>query len=355
MIINLEKQKEFPFGNNIHFAYDLSAKEFLFIHPSLKWVIMPDDQQPTLSFLISKIYPDDIPVLKRALSKTKAGKFQGSLKFKLLTSATERWLQVIPFLAEHNSSDIILANVIDITDEVAIFESTNRYTNKKNSILHMLSHDLRGPLNMAKSVIGVVDREVSDTGLLKKIQYIRSIIQQAIDLIENLTTREFLETIEVVLVKKKVDIVQKLTEYIEECRRSADLAQRTFSLTCSAEKIFIEMDVSKFMLVVNNLISNSMKFTRPGGSISITVLEEQTYLRFKFADDGIGIPKEHLTKIFEKFTNARRPGLNGEPTMGLGLSIVKTIIDWHSGKIWCESEEGKGTVFYIDLPKQSPA
>lgn len=355
MIINLEKQKEFPFGNNIHFAYDLSAKEFLFVHPSLKWVISRDQQQSALSSLISKIHPDDMPMLRRALSKIKAGKFQGCVKFKLLTSATERWLQVIPFLAEHSSSDLLLGNVIDITDEVANYESINKYANKKNSILYMLSHDLRGPLNMAKSVIGVMDREISDTGLLKKIQYIKSIIQLAIDLINNLINRELLETAEIVLVKKRVDIVQKLTEYIEECRRSADLAQRTFNFSCSAERIFMELDLSKFMQVVNNLFSNSMKFTRPGGSISVTVSEEESFIRFEFADDGIGIPKEHLTKIFEKFTSVRRPGLSGEPTLGLGLSIVKTIIDWHSGKIWCESEEGKGTVFYINLPKQSPA
>lgn len=352
MIINLEKQKGFPFGHNIHFAYDLSAKKFLFIHPSLKWAITPVHRHSALSSLINKIHPDDMPMLKRALSKTKAGKFQGNLKFRVLNSTTERWLQVIPFLAEHDSSDVILGSVIDITHVVASIESMHKYANKKDSVLYMLSHDLRGPLNMAKSVIGLMDNEVSDQGILKKIQYIKSIIQQAIDLINNLINREFMETAEVVLVKKRVDIVQKLTEYIEECRRSADLAHRTFSLTCSSDKIFIELDISKFMQVVNNLISNSMKFTRPGGSISIDVLEEQTYLRFKFSDDGIGIPEEHLTIIFEKFTDARRPGLNGEPTLGLGLSIVKTIIEWHSGKIWCESEEGKGTVFYIDLPKQ---
>lgn len=353
MIINLEKQKGFPFGNNIHFVYDLSIKEFLFIHSTLEWAVKPDEQQSTLSALITHIHPDDMSMLKHALSKTKAGKFQGSLKFRLMNSYVERWVQVIPLLGRHNSSEVILGSVIDINDEVANTESMNKYANKKNSILHMLGHDLRGPLNMAKSVIGLLDGEVSDSGVIKKIQYIKTIIQASIDLINNLITREVLETTEVVLVKKRVDIVKKLTEYLEECRRSADLAQRSFSLTCAAEEIFIEMDLSKFMQVVNNLISNSMKFTRSGGSISITISEEQNYLRFIFSDDGIGVPKDHLMKIFDKFTTARRPGLNGEPTLGLGLSIVKTIINWHSGKIWCESEEGKGTEFYVELPKHA--
>lgn len=351
MIINLEKQKGFPFGQNIHFAYDLSAKRLLFIHPSFAWILKTEGEE-SASTLINQIHIDDRVIIKRAFSKIKTGKFQGNLRFKLLTADAERWLQVIPFLAEHNSSDLILGNVTDITNEVANNENLTKYANKKNSILYMLSHDLRGPLNLAKSIVSLLDRQVADKELVEKIQYIRSIIQQAIDLINNLINREFLEKAEIVLFKKRVDIVEKLNEYIEECRRSADLAERKFYLHTSAEKIFIELDLSKFMQVINNLISNALKFTDSGGTISITVLEQEEHILFVFADDGIGIPKEHLDKIFEKFTSVRRPGLNGEPTLGLGLSIVKTIVDWHNGKIWCESQEGKGTKFCVELPKQ---
>lgn len=364
MIIDLEKQG-YPFGTNIHFAYHLNAEQFLFIHPGLTWVVasipqasVPQASVPQaseLTSLIDKIHADDLPILKDALKLVEAGKFQGSLKFKLQNSGEIRWLQVIPFLGSHNAEGIILGNVIDITDEVVNNESSNKYTNKKDSILYMLIHDLRGPLNMAKSVIGIVDIEVSNAELFKKIQYIKTIIQQAIELINNLISREFMETAGINLVKKRVDVVQKLSEYIEECRRSAALAERSFIFSYSAEKIFIDLDVSKFMQVVNNLISNSMKFTRPGGTISINITEKDTYIRLEFADDGIGISKEDLNRIFDKFTSASRPGLSGEPTLGLGLSIVKTIIEWHGGKIWCESEEGKGTTFFVDLPKQSPA
>ncbi len=67
-------------------------------------------------------------------------------------------------------------------------------------------------------------------------------------------------------------------------------------------------------------------------------------------DKGIGIPKDLQPVLFERFTKARRPGLKGEETMGLGLSIVKRIVELHQGKVWVESQENKGTTFFIELP-----
>jgi two-component system sensor histidine kinase VicK len=69
------------------------------------------------------------------------------------------------------------------------------------------------------------------------------------------------------------------------------------------------------------------------------------------ADNGIGIPKKYHASLFDKFTKARRPGLREEPTVGLGMSIIKTIVEWHKGKIWFESEEDKGTTFYVEIPR----
>lgn len=218
----------------------------------------------------------------------------------------------------------------------------------------MLGHDLRGPLNVAKSLIKAMEQESSNVAAIDKSRSIAAIIQQSINLITNLVSRELAETTGTVLVKKLVDIVWLLSDYMEECRRSSDLADRTFSLTSSAPAIFISMDDAKFMQVINNLLSNALKFTGPGGLIQVELKDLGGQLQIKFSDNGIGIPELLLPQIFDKFTNARRPGLHGEPSLGLGLSIVKTIIAWHDGTIFCESIEGVGTSFLITLPKKPP-
>ncbi|KQS36369.1 sensor histidine kinase KdpD [Pedobacter sp. Leaf194] len=106
------------------------------------------------------------------------------------------------------------------------------------------------------------------------------------------------------------------------------------------------------MQVINNLISNSLKFTPDGGNIDIYIQENKRNIVVSVADNGIGIPKKHHAALFDKFTSARRSGLKGEQSTGLGMSIIKAIVDWHNGNIWFESEEKKGTKFFIELPKR---
>ncbi len=334
---------------NMHFAYSLSRSAFVFLDDTIPGLF--DHQEITVALLMSRIHPDDVVVLKNAYPIVVDGKFKGSLKFRVLVAGAEQWLNVTPFLNQTDNETVIYGHVFNITDEVKNFNSIARYANKKNSVLHMLAHDLRGPLSVANSLVKVLDKEIPDPAISSKTHSISAIIQEAIDLITNLTKREFLDTLEVALVRKRIDVVMKLEEYLEECRLSSAMASRTFNFFSSEPNIFVELDEAKFMQVINNLVANALKFTRDGGIISIALEERPDCMLMTFSDDGIGIPADLLPAIFDKFTTSGRPGLKGEPSVGLGLSIVKTILEWHNGKIWCESEPGKGTKFSIEIPK----
>lgn len=127
---------------------------------------------------------------------------------------------------------------------------------------------------------------------------------------------------------------------------------KTFSFVTSCDKVYVSLDDTKFMQVVNNLISNAIKFTPDGGKITLALEEQDESLLVRVEDTGVGIPQKYHATLFDKFTNARRPGIKGEPSVGLGMSIIKTIVEWHQGKIWFESEENKGTRFFVQIPKQ---
>jgi signal transduction histidine kinase len=113
---------------------------------------------------------------------------------------------------------------------------------------------------------------------------------------------------------------------------------------------FAAINHEKFQRVIDNLVGNALKFSKEGSRVDVTLNKKAPNIIIEVTDHGIGIPKDKLPIIFEAFTRAGRPGLNGEQSTGLGLSIVKQIVEKHKGTINVESEEGKGSTFKIVLP-----
>lgn len=110
----------------------------------------------------------------------------------------------------------------------------------------------------------------------------------------------------------------------------------------------VKADLQKIRHVFANLLSNALRFTGPGGSITVRTLLEPEHMRFSVQDTGIGIGSEHLGHLFEQFY--RVPGQDDKTGIGLGLAIVKEIVDAHGGNVGVESEPGKGSIFYFSLP-----
>ena len=171
-------------------------------------------------------------------------------------------------------------------------------------------------------------------------------------MIKELINTEFLQTSESAFVKQCTDIVEKLAAMISQYQQSPLLISQRFRFTSSADSLYVNIDESKFIQAINNLISNSLKFTPDDGNIEVSISEpDEKNILITVQDNGIGIPADMQPFLFDRFTKARRPGIHGEPTNGLGMSIIKTIVEWHKGEIWFESREGKGTIFYVEIPK----
>jgi two-component system sensor histidine kinase VicK len=309
----------------------------------------------TPDLLLSMVYSDDLNYVEDKLAELLDGLLNASVEFRIVLDHEIHWVRLTPFLLNSEKERLIAANVADITAEINNTESVRKYANKKNSILNMLAHDLRGPLDMAHSLAKTIDRKTDDPGLLKLTNSISGILKQSLNLIASLIDRELIDTVEVELLMKRVDIVSKLTEYIEECKRWETATEREFKFSASSKSIYIELDEAKFIQIMNNLITNALKFTHAGGIISVDVSERGHSIIFTIKDNGIGIPEDLHTSLFDKFTKAGRAGLNGEPTLGLGLSIVKMLVEWHKGRIWFESQENNGSAFYFELPKSGAA
>ena len=110
-------------------------------------------------------------------------------------------------------------------------------------------------------------------------------------------------------------------------------------------------DRTKMDKVVVNLLTNAVKFTPSGGRITMRVWDEGETLRLSVEDTGIGIPAENLKSVFERFMQVDSFSTRSYGGMGIGLSLVKEFVEMHGGCVWVESQEGKGTIFFVDLPR----
>jgi signal transduction histidine kinase len=221
---------------------------------------------------------------------------------------------------------------------------------EKDRILRTVAHDLRNPIGGIASLTAIMVNEDDYTPEQKEL--LKLIKETATDTIELIN--EILEATrgsEAELSRQMVDINSLLGNTVELMRfKAAEKNQQiTVSLLDKPEAIFIDRE--KIRRVVSNLISNAIKFSTLNSVINVKVIDKGVYIEISVPDHGIGIPLNMQDKIFNIFTEAKRPGTMGEKSFGLGLSICRQIIEKHNGKIWFESHQLTGTTFFINLEK----
>lgn len=232
--------------------------------------------------------------------------------------------------------------------------NADKFNAKKNATLEILSHDLAGPFTLLQQMTDYfLDRvqSLADVELNEMIGVMQATCADSVNLIRDFVDDEFMQSVNIALKRERVDLVQKLAQIMQEYQRSAHHIAKHFFFEPVQQPIYVELDQNKFMQVMNNLLSNAIKFTHEGGHITVQVEVQPGKVLLTVSDDGIGIADTLHSIVFERFTKARRPGLRGEKTTGLGMSIIKTIVELQQGRIWFTSAENQGTTFFIELPR----
>jgi two-component system sensor histidine kinase VicK len=312
-----------------------------------------DNKEIDSAILLKMIHVDDQSYLLTNLNRCIAGETIADVECRVERGIHQRWLRITPFLFSEDGQRVLIAQAEDITAIKDHSEVLNNHNNKKNNILTMLAHDLAGPLGAIQNFTTLLDIETKNFNnpkLEKFISSIERIAKNSIHLIHTYIDQEFLESADVKVLKKRVDLLAKVKLGVTTYTDTENDLDITFDVKANRDHIYVEIDEDKFLQVINNLISNALKFTPKGGSIDINLEEKDKSVLISVSDTGIGIPKDFHDTLFEKFTSARRRGLKGEVSTGLGMSIIKTIVEWHGGSIWFKSEENVGTTFFIEIP-----
>ena len=234
-----------------------------------------------------------------------------------------------------------------LKDTLAQLEKENR---EKQHILHVVAHDLRNPIAAIYTLAIITEDEYEDEVTVREnLELIKNACTESSDLISSIL--EIAENDEINYSYEPVNINVLLSDNMHFLRMKAKEKNQHIGLMTAQEKGIIYADVKKINRVISNLVINAIKFSSSGSYIEITAIVLENHVTVQIKDNGIGIPEMQRSKIFNPFTEAKRPGTNGEKTFGLGLSISKQIVENHKGKIWFESIENQGTTFFIQFPK----
>lgn len=229
---------------------------------------------------------------------------------------------------------------------------------KKDQLVRIVSHDIKNPLtgivglaNLIRENPGFPPEEVNKmlAAMEKSGRKLMDMVEKVLDDESNSQTKESLKVSEGFLK----DLVEKV---ISVNKPKAILKNINLDLVEEIQVSKVLLDHTKIEIALNNLVSNALKFTLKEGTVELTVKSDQERILFTVKDNGIGIPQNVLLFLFDNQKNKQgisKIGTEGEIGTGLGLDVVQKYVNMHDGKVRVESEEQKGTTFYIELPVKS--
>jgi len=264
------------------------------------------------------------------------------------------------FLREHLEHLGVIADEAAVIVETAILnrrlsetaEQLAALSRMKDDFVSTVSHEFKTPLTVILGFLTlVVDGEVGAIGAeqTRCLTIARNAATRLLGLVTDLLDLSRLEA-GVKMEFTTIDIDALIRASVDVQRPSAERMGKTLTLDMSGPLPSVRADARWMNLVVDNLLSNALKFTRPGGKVIVNAMDKGEFVMLSVADDGIGIPAADQGRIFEKFYRASNRTEVNAPGTGLGLAIAHDVVFKHGGKIWFESVEGRGTTFYIVVP-----
>jgi PAS domain S-box-containing protein len=243
------------------------------------------------------------------------------------------------------------ATMVDITERKKTEELLKDLNKRKSDFVANVSHEFKNPLGIINEAIAMgiegLFGKVSEEQI-KMLKVAKTNIERLIRLTTNLLDISAMESGKMELKREKIEIGLLIDEIVANNGEEISKKQLTIKKAIPEDIGLLWADKDKVTQIIVNILSNAIKYTPSGGNIAITLSSNDNEMRFEISDTGSGLAKKDIDKLFNKFERIFSEKQEGT---GLGLSIAKDIVELHKGKIWVESEIGKGSRFIFTLPK----
>lgn len=219
----------------------------------------------------------------------------------------------------------------------------------KDEMLRIVSHDLKNPISIIQGYAELLESDLADERLRDYVANIRRSSQKMLNLVMDLLDMARAES-NIPLELRQAAIEPVLAECVKSYTLPAQQRHIELVYEPPADDVVLWLDPDRFAQVINNLISNGIKYTAEGGRVTVSTAVQPNEFVIRISDNGAGVPKAALPRLFDKFYRVKTSQPTSVEGTGLGLAIAKAIVDKHHGKITVESQEGKGSTFYVTLP-----
>ncbi len=240
--------------------------------------------------------------------------------------------------------------------QAKLYEDVRELEKLKSEMIRMASHDLRNPLGNAMGYLEMLMMGIGNVLTKEQVEYVANIKRSTNamkSLIDDLLTLERVDS-ERQVAGTDLNLSQLVHDVVEAQQLTADLQRQTLTVKTDSMDLWTSGSATQLRQAMTNLISNGIKYTPAEGRIDVRLRREGPRLMFEVRDTGYGISRERQERLFQRFYRAHEPHTDHIPGTGLGLSLVKTVVERHGGGVWVDSEPGKGSTFGFWLPAIEP-
>lgn len=277
------------------------------------------------------------------------GKMIGVLEvFNKRSNYTEQDVMVVETLAALAAA----AMQKDILEKTVLAskEEARELDKMKNEFIAITSHELRTPLGL---ILGhsTFLKELLGSNYEEQLDAIIRNATRLKEIIESLTSVDNYQSGAALVRSRKVSIARIIEDVCVSFNDMASKKKITLKKAIPpGQEMWVDVDAGKIAIALSNLLKNAIAFTNEGGEIILRGEQQSDYIKVSVKDNGIGIPANDLPHVFERFYQVEGHLTRRHGGMGLGLSVAKVMIEMHGGRIWADSEEGKGSIFSFILP-----